>query len=113
MSFSVSNNLSALNAFGTSLGVTANNIANVDSKNFEKSRAVKLEGENGSVRVDISKVEDETLRAEETGTEDKPSNVDLTEEIPRTVIDQSGYMANLKAVQIQEETLGTVLDIIA
>ncbi len=39
MTFSVDNNISALKAFGAKMGVTANNIANVESEAFKKSRA--------------------------------------------------------------------------
>jgi flagellar basal body rod protein FlgG len=113
---SISSNLSALNAFGKKLGVTANNIANVESEGYKKNRAVIVEGKNKDVEVEITKVEtpgpivndvvDDQIVQKEL------SNVDLTEEIPSTIISRRGYEANLKAIEIQEETLGSIMDII-
>ena len=40
MIFSVGSSLSALNAFGTKMGVISNNIANVESEEFKKSRTL-------------------------------------------------------------------------
>ena len=51
------NNISALDALGKKMGVTANNIANADSEGFKKSRGVITEGQNNSVEIEISKVE--------------------------------------------------------
>ena len=114
---SISNNLSALRAFGTGLAVKANNIANSDSENFKKSRAINTEGENGEVKTEIRKEDPDnefpSIRAEDNNTEPQPSNVDLTEEIPGTIKDQRGFEANLKVIKTREEMLGSVLDIIA
>lgn len=113
---SISNNLSALRAYGIGLGVKANNIANSDSENFKKSRAIYTEGENGEVKAEISKVGPEneisSINTENNTSEAQPSNVDLTEEIPGMIIDQRGFEANLKAIKTKDEMLGTVLDII-
>jgi flagellar hook protein FlgE len=114
---SISNNLTALNAYGTGLAVKANNIANTDSENFKKNRAVYSEGENGGVKTDIQKVDPDnvvpTATSQASPAEAQPSNVDLTEEIPGMIVDQRGFEANLKAIKTREEMLGTVLDIIA
>lgn len=114
---SISNNLSALDAFGKSLGVKANNIANMNSDNFKKSRAIITEGENGGVRTEISGIDTErelpSLVSGEEISETQPSNVDLSEEIPGMLTDEKGYQANLKFIQTREEMLGSVLDIIA
>ncbi|MGD9158738.1 MAG: flagellar basal body rod C-terminal domain-containing protein [Desulfobacteraceae bacterium] len=115
---SISNNLSALKAFGTGLAVKSNNIANSESENFKKSRAIYSEGENGEVKTEIRKVDPDNELAsvnteENTSEEAQPSNVDLTEEIPGTITDQRGFEANLKVIKTREEMLGSVLDIIA
>ncbi|MBN2418316.1 MAG: hypothetical protein JXL81_02945 [Deltaproteobacteria bacterium] len=114
---SISNNISALKAYGTGLAVKANNIANADSENFKKSRAIYSEAENGGVKTDIQKVDPENVfpsgNPEAASSMAQPSNVDLTEEIPGMVIDQRGFEANLKAIKTKEEMLGSVLDIIA
>ena len=113
---SINNSLSALNAFGTSLDVRANNVANVNSENFKKSRAINIEGENGEVRTDIIKIDEDSINpsvSQEDVSEAQPSNVDLAEEIPGTIIDERGYQANLKIIQTKDEMIGSVLDIIA
>jgi flagellar hook protein FlgE len=113
----IGNTISALNAYGTGLNVKANNIANADSENFKKSRAVYVEGDNGDVIAEISKVglETELLALSGTGvaTEPQRSNVELSEEIPGMMIDQNGFEANLSVIKIKDQMLGTVLDIIA
>lgn len=114
---SIGSNLSALKAFGTGLSVKANNIANSNSENFKKSRAINTEGENGGVKTEIRKVDPDNelpgINSENNTTEAQPSNVDLTEEIPGMIIDQRGFQANLLAIKTREEMLGSVLDIIA
>jgi len=114
---SIGNNLSALKAFGTGLGVKANNIANSDSENFKKSRAIYSEGKTGEVKTEIrevdSKNEFSSINSRDNNSEAHPSNVDLTEEIPGMIIDQRGFEANLKAIKTREEMLGSVLNIIA
>ena len=83
---SISNNLSALKAFGTGLAVKSNNIANSNSENFKKSRTINTEGKNGEVKTEIQKVDPDnefsSINSENTTSEAQPSNVDLTEEIP-------------------------------
>jgi flagellar basal-body rod protein FlgC len=46
---SINSTVSALQAYKKSMGVTANNIANVNTEDFKKSRATMKEGANGSV----------------------------------------------------------------
>ena len=112
----ISPNLSALGAFEKKMGVTSNNIANFDSQGFKKSRAVMVEGQNNSVEVEVSRIESLKPIVNE-GTEGKikeieNSNVELTEEIPQTIIAQRGYEANIKVIETREEMLGSILDII-
>ena len=54
--------LSALDALGKKMDVTANNIANVDTESFKKSRAVLQEEDHG-VTVNISRVNTQGCRA--------------------------------------------------
>ena len=116
MIFSVGNSLSALYAFGKKMGVIANNVANSASEGFKKSRAVLEEGPGGAVKVEINRVDspgdtvyEENGDGQLVGKE--LSNVDLTEEIPQTIIAQRGYEANLKMIETQDEMLGSLLDI--
>ena len=113
----IGNTISALNAYVTGLNVKANNIANADSEDYKKSRATYIEGENGDVTVEISKVglESELLAMSGTDTtaEPIPSNVELAEEIPSMMVDQNGFEANLSVIKTKDQMLGTILDIIA
>ncbi len=113
---SISSTLSALSAYGKKAAVTANNVANWQSHEFKKSQAIFTEGENNSVEVEIRRTETpgpivaDVKEGERVETEG--ANVDLAEEIPQTVMTQRGYEANLKAIEVQDETLKSVIDIV-
>ncbi len=108
--------LSALDAFSTKMAVIANNIANINTDDYKKSRAILEERQNGGVDVSIQEIdtpgspvpyeEGSNIQAQET------SNVDLGEEIVQMMLTQRGYEANLKSLQVQDEMRGTVLDIV-
>ena len=108
--------ISALRAFVTKLGVTADNIANANTDGFKRSRAVLHEDYNGSVRVEIKKDTSPGLRYDviEDGkkVEKETSNVNLNEEIPDLMVTKRAYQANLKTVEVQDEMLGSLLDTI-
>ena len=75
-----------------------------------------VEGQNNSVEVEVSQIESPGPTMNE-GTEGKIkeieySNVELTEEIPQTIIALRGYEANIKVIGTREEMLGSILDII-
>jgi len=116
MNFSVENNISALKAFGVKMGVTANNVANVETEGFKKSWALLQEGDSGSVEVDITRIDTPgAIRTEYIDgqqVEREMSNVDLAEEIPATIPTQRGFEANLTVIKTKDEMLGTVLDLL-
>jgi flagellar basal-body rod protein FlgC len=97
------------------LRVTANNIANVNTDEFKKSRATLEEGTNGEIQVNIYRVntpgflyrvfEGDQLAEKES------SNVNMEEEIPDMMVTQRTYEANLKVLQNRNKMLGSVLDI--
>ncbi len=106
--------LSALKAFGKKLDVTSNNIANVNTDGFKKTRAV-LEDANPGVRVTLSRVNTPgdliPVVAGSAGPKES-SNVDLPEEIVDLAISKNGFQANLKTIQAEEEMLGSLFDIL-
>jgi flagellar hook protein FlgE len=112
---SVNSTISALQAYKTRLGVTADNIANVNTAEFKKSRTTLKEGINGDVQVDINRVNTPGHRYQELEgdqlIEKEGSNVSLEEEIPEMMVTQRTYEANLKVLQTQNRMLGTLLDI--
>lgn len=113
MSFPIGSNLSALRAYGTKMSVTADNIANVSSEGFKKSRAVLEQGQNEAVKVDIQKIDTPgPVILDTQGVERELSNVDPGEELVETIPTSRGYEANIKGIQTRDEMLGTVIDLI-
>jgi len=113
---SVRSTLSALNAFDKKMDVIANNVANVETEEFKKSRATLVEGPESNVKVEITQPEDPgpTVVKVKDGQieETEMSNVDLTEEIPQSIVAQRGYEANLTMIRTQDEMLNSILDIV-
>ena len=112
---SVNSTISALQAYKTRLGVTADNIGNVNTEGFKKSRATLKEGSNGGVQVDINRVDTpghryQVLESDQL-VEKESSNVNLEEEFPEMMVTQRTYEANLKVLQTQDRMLGTLMDI--
>jgi flagellar basal-body rod protein FlgC len=110
------NTLSALNAFTKKMNVIANNVANVETEEFKKSRATLVEDPENSVQVEISQPEDPGPTVVEVNDgqmeEKQMSNVDLAEEIPQSMVAQRGYEANLTALRTYDEMVKSILDII-
>ncbi|MEJ2201529.1 MAG: flagellar basal body rod C-terminal domain-containing protein [Desulfuromonadaceae bacterium] len=101
-----------MNAMGTRLAVTANNIANCNTDEFKKDRVTLTEARNGGVLVqDISKVNTPGTTVEVYEETRELSNVDLGEEFVNLMTTQAGYTANAKVIKTQEELTGTILDI--
>jgi flagellar hook protein FlgE len=108
--------ISAISAFSAKMNATANNVANVNSDGFKKSRTTLEEGRFGGVEPDVDQVDTPgyTKRIVDGGQirDVEGSNVDLAEEFTDSIATQSGYKANLKTIQTNDEMLGTLLDII-
>jgi len=122
--------LSALNGFSGKMAVISNNVANVNTDGFKKSKATLVEGQNGGVEVSVEKIdtsaspipyeEDYHAQSEETsqiqaeeGSDSQAresSNVDLAEEMVDMISTQRGHEANLKSLNVQNEMQGTIID---
>lgn len=110
---SLNTTVSALQAFGQKLNVTAGNIANVNTDGYKKYRAIFQEGSNGQVEMSTSRDESGTPIGgqEEAGkAAQTASNVALEEELPDLITSVYGFKANLKTVKAQDEMLGNLLD---
>ena len=107
--------LSAIRAIQTKSQVNANNVANVNTDGFKKSRATLTEGENRAVTVSIRQVETPGPQVyEQTASGSalvEKSNVELSEELPEMMISRRALQANVKTVRAQDEMLGYLLDI--
>lgn len=107
--------LSALRAFGQKLGVTGNNIANINTNGFKKSRADFEEAFPSGVKVSIRRVETPggyVPPDRDTGAPQESSNVSVDEEMVNLITTKHAYTANLKTIEAEEETLGTLFDIL-
>ena len=116
MVFSVDGALSALRAFGTKMGVTAHNIANIETEDFKKSRAVLKEGVNSDVLVEINRIDSPgsqivTYSSDGQMTEKEMSNVEPADEVIEIMLTQRGYEANLSTLKTLDEVLGSIIDI--
>ena len=108
--------VSALNAFQKKLDVTADNVANVLTDGFEKSRVTFQEKASGGVnavvdRVEISEIQEKTTGDDERATV-QSSNVDFSEELTNIISTTAAYKANLTSVKTQEDMTGALLDIL-
>ena len=107
--------LSGLSALGKKLEVTANNIANVNTNGFKKSRAILEDTSPSGVKVSIDKVETPGSPLFEEGTEkpEESSNVSVDEEMINLITTRHAYTANLKSIKTMDEILGSIIDILA
>ena len=113
MPFSINSSISALHALGTKQSVTANNIANSETKEFKKSTTVLEEGSNGSISAKIQPVNTPgTMINQPDGSLEEMSNVDLIQETTDMITTRHAYEANLKALKINTAMEATVLDLI-
>jgi flagellar hook protein FlgE len=104
--------LLAINAFDKVLSITANNIANVNTDRFKKSRAVIEEGETSGIGISSERMNMPGDMVTIDGVEHEASNVNLEEELVALMTNQNNYEANLKTVKAADEMRKTLLDIV-
>ncbi len=115
--------LSALSGYSKAAAVVSNNIANMYTEDFVKSRVVMQESRNSGVDVLVSKTKKTEITAEEKrGTdpagEHRPdytkigSEVNLAEEFVHLTLYQRGFEASLKSLETNREMLGAILHVI-
>jgi len=107
---------SALSSFSVKRDVIANNVANVNTDGFKKSRTTLQEGKNGGVEPVVDQVDTPgpSKLVSENGVirEVEASNVDLAGELTETIPTQTAYKANLKTIKTADDMLGSLLDAI-
>jgi flagellar hook protein FlgE len=107
--------LTALRAFDTKLDVTANNIANVNTDKFKKSRVDLQAAYHDSVQVTIEQVNTPGTSLginEQTGLERESSNVSLEEEFVDQIVTRYAFESNVLTVKTADEMQKTLMDII-
>ena len=111
----MNSSLSALQAFSKKTESIADNVANVNSDGFKKTRVTLREDGQNNVTPLVSRIENPgPLVYEQTADGEilvEKSNVDISEELPEMILTRRFYQANIKMVQIQDDMLGSLLDI--
>lgn len=108
--------LNALKAYNIKLDVNANNIANVNTDKFKKSRVEMQESAGGGVQAKISQINTPGISLgtnERTGEVRESSNVNMEEEFVDQIVTQYALEANLITVKTAEKMQKTLLDIIS
>ncbi len=107
--------VSGIKAFAGHLDVTANNVANINTDEFKKGRALQVETEAEGVRNVYDIVDTPGPQAPDPSTGDtvELSNTELAEEVPNMMIAQHASAANIAAVRTRDQMLGQLLDIFA
>lgn len=107
--------LSALRSIQIKTQTTANNVANVNTDQFKRSKANLVEGNPDGVNVTISKIETPGPQVYEQTPKGKElvekSNVELTEELPSMMLSRRAFQANIKTIQAEDDMLGMLMDI--
>ena len=117
MTSGVNNSLSGLAAAKTRITTAAHNTANANTDSFKKDRALHQDVQpQGGVMTTVEQVDTPGpifFRETESGLmEFEHSNVDLGEEAVNLLLGQRIFESNVRALEIQTKTLGSVLDII-
>jgi flagellar basal body rod protein FlgG len=107
--------LSGLAAFGKQIEVVAQNVANINTDGFKKSRTEFVEIPTGGVLPVVEKDESSgpTVLRDTGGhhTMVQLSNVDLGEETMQQIAAQRSLEANLQTLRMGDALLGSILDI--
>ncbi len=103
-----------MNAFGVSAQVTANNVANVNTDDFQASRT-NLETGPDDNGVRVASIQKDTTPGSplpETGPTGatRTSNTDIGREMVNLGVTQRGYEANAKVIRTQDEMVGYLLN---
>ena len=107
--------LSGVLAHQRQVDTAGNNLANLSTDGFKKSRVV-MEDQLGGVTAEAQRVETPGPLypdpIDPAGALVEGSNVDLAEEMVALITGQRGFEANLQTIQTQDEMLGELLDIL-
>ncbi len=90
-------NVSSLNAHNNWMANNATNIANVNTKDYKAINTVLKDNTSNSVTASATK---------------SNSGTNLTKDLTNQIPIKAGFDANIKAIKIQEETVGSILNIL-
>jgi flagellar basal body rod protein FlgG len=104
--------LTALRAFDRKNEVIANNIANVNTDGFKKTRADMTQTTLPGVTISTQQMNTPGDTVTINGMERETSNVNVEEELMALMVNQRGYDANLLTAKTTQEMQGTLFDIL-
>ncbi|MHB8908475.1 MAG: flagellar basal body rod protein FlgB [Syntrophales bacterium] len=104
--------ITALRAFDLKNQVIANNIANVNTDGFKKSRAVMIQTSLPGVAVSPEQVNTSGDTVTIDGVKRETSNVNIEEEMISLMVNTQNYEANIKTLKTTQEMQGTLFDIL-
>ena len=96
--------VSGLRTASRSLQSSADNVANLRTPGFQKSRVVTSDVVSGGTQVSG------IIRDPSPGPEGG-SNVDITEEAVNQILAKTAFKANANVIRTADEMIGTILDI--
>lgn len=94
----INNSVSAINAYGTMLNNTANNIANVNTEGYTTFETTMQENAGGGVSASTSRT--------------NADRVDLSKEAVDLIIAENGMKANIAVLRTAQETQKSVIDML-
>ena len=105
--------VSALRAISTASAVGANNVANINTEGFDRSRVTFAETQPAGVEVAATDRVDTQgpLRVNAAGDTVELSNTDLARETTGDITRLRSFQSNTAAVRTQDEMLGTLIDL--
>ncbi|MFH1019199.1 MAG: flagellar basal body rod C-terminal domain-containing protein [Pseudomonadota bacterium] len=107
--------LSGLTAIQKKIESNANNVANVNTDGYKRTRVTLHAQEPHGIEAVVQQSQTPgPMVYEQTSAGETPvekSNVELGEELPSMMLSRRFFQANLKTVQVQNEMLGNLLDI--
>ncbi len=102
--------LTALRAFDRKQYVIANNIANINTDGFKKSRAGLVQTALPGMTVTTQPMNTPGDTVTIGGAERESSNVDAAEELTALLVNARNYEANIRTVKTTMEMQGTLFD---
>jgi flagellar basal-body rod protein FlgC len=106
--------LSAIRAADRTNDVIANNIANVNTGGFQKSRAATEQADPAGVDLTVERVNrpiDTVTLSAESQKPPEASNVEPDEELIALTVNRRNDEANIKTLKTTEEMQGTLFDL--
>ena len=105
---------SALSSLQKAQANSANNVANALTPGFQSNEAVFQVVESGGVSLQLRQNSEQVRdQNNDTGFDDQPSDTDQAEEAANQLIYKQSFKANAAVLKSADETLGSVIDILA